>query len=99
DDPVGGDRLERRQNLTLTLFAPGVGEKKTDVVAAGIEHRGTGAWNGTWRRTLRPAFYAGAARPAGGRRAQRSGGGVFGRNSHSGSITQCQHSGRRALQT
>ncbi len=27
------------------------------------------------------------------------GGGVFGRNSHSGSIAQCQHSGRRALQT
>jgi hypothetical protein len=38
DDPVGGHRFQRRQDLACALLAPGFGEKATDFVATRIEH-------------------------------------------------------------
>src|SRR5258705_11461081 len=51
-DPVRRNALERRQDATFALLAPGVGEKLANFVAAGVEHGGCVACRCRFQRLI-----------------------------------------------
>src|SRR5260370_41165643 len=76
-DPVRRNALERRQDATFALLAPGVGEKLANFVAAGVEHGGCVACRCRFQRLILSCIDV--ARPLRPSYAYSMGAGVLGR--------------------